>query len=52
MAFKQEHSIASKLWANEAALSRLYGGIHYSFDNQEGLNCGNAIATNVNNLAL
>ena len=38
--------------ANEAALSRLYGGIHYSFDNQEGLNCGNAIATNVNNLAL
>jgi len=29
--------------ANEAALSRLYGGIHYSFDNLEGLNCGNAI---------
>ena len=29
--------------ANEAALSRLYGGIHYSFDNVEGLNCGNAI---------
>lgn len=29
--------------AEEAALSRLYGGIHYSFDNEEGLNCGNAI---------
>jgi len=29
--------------ANEAALSRLYGGIHFSFDNFEGLYCGNAI---------
>ncbi len=26
--------------ANEAALSRLYGGIHFSFDNQDGLDAG------------
>jgi len=38
--------------ANEAAVSRLYGGIHYTFDNQEGLTCGNAIALNVKNLNL
>ncbi len=38
--------------SNEAAISRMYGGIHYPFDNQEGLTCGTAIATNVNNLNL
>jgi len=38
--------------ASEAALSRLYGGIHFTFDNQEGLTCGSIIATNVNNLGL
>jgi membrane-associated phospholipid phosphatase len=26
--------------AEEAALSRLYGGIHYRFDNEEGTRCG------------
>lgn len=26
--------------ANEAVMSRLYGGIHFSFGNIEGLNCG------------
>src|SRR5688572_19523827 len=26
--------------AKEAAMSRLYGGIHYRFDNMEGNNCG------------
>lgn len=26
--------------AKEAAMSRLYGGIHYRFDNEEGLKCG------------
>jgi hypothetical protein len=26
--------------AKEAAISRLYGGIHYRFDNMEGNNCG------------
>jgi hypothetical protein len=37
--------------ANEAAISRLYGGIHYSFDNNEGLTCGNQLAQNVLNLS-
>lgn len=26
--------------AREAAMSRLYGGIHYRFDNEEGIKCG------------
>jgi len=30
--------------AAEAAISRLYGGIHYSFDNNDGLACGKCIA--------
>ncbi len=29
--------------ANEAGLSRIYGGIHWSFDNEEGLACGDLI---------
>ncbi|MBC7921498.1 MAG: phosphatase PAP2 family protein [Ferruginibacter sp.] len=29
--------------AEEAALSRLYGGIHYRFDNDAGLACGKAV---------
>ena len=29
--------------AEEAALSRLYGGIHYRFDNEAGLTCGRNI---------
>ncbi len=29
--------------ANEAGLSRIYGGIHWSFDNTEGLACGDLI---------
>lgn len=33
--------------AQEAAISRLYGGIHYSFDNNNGLLCGQLIAANV-----
>ena len=33
--------------AEEAAVSRLYGGIHYEFDNDEGLSCGKLIADNV-----
>lgn len=31
--------------AEQAALSRLYGGIHYRSDNEEGLKCGAHIAT-------
>ncbi|SEF53194.1 phosphatase PAP2 family protein [Algoriphagus boritolerans] len=31
-------------WANEAAMSRVYGGIHYRFDAEVGLNQGKAVA--------
>lgn len=34
--------------ANEAAVSRLYGGIHWSFDNQDGFNQGQCIGEIVN----
>ncbi|MGV3529913.1 MAG: vanadium-dependent haloperoxidase [Flavisolibacter sp.] len=37
-------------YAREAAMSRLYGGIHYRFDNDEGLTCGQHIAANVEQL--
>lgn len=33
--------------AQEAASSRLYGGIHYRFDNENGYRCGQLIADNV-----
>lgn len=33
--------------AHEAAISRLYGGIHYSFDNNNGFICGQLVAANV-----
>ena len=36
--------------AEEAAASRLYGGIHYGFDNLNGLRCGKLIAGNVQQL--
>jgi hypothetical protein len=36
--------------ANEAKMSRLYGGIHFTFDNEEGFNCGTAVGNNVINL--
>ncbi len=36
--------------AEEAAISRLYGGIHFVFGNQAGLNLGNIVGQNVNNL--
>jgi hypothetical protein len=35
--------------ANECALSRLYGGIHYPMDNEKGLQLGRAIGDNVLN---
>lgn len=34
--------------ANEAALSRLYGGIHWPFDNQDGFNQGQCIGEIIN----
>ncbi len=33
--------------ADEAAMSRLYGGIHFSFDNQDGLDAGVALGNYV-----
>ncbi len=30
-------------WADEAAISRLYGGIHFSSDNQAGLKLGRRV---------
>ena len=36
--------------AQEAAMSRLYGGIHYRFDNDNGFTCGLRIAANVENI--
>ena len=36
--------------AQEAAISRLYGGIHYAFDNVNGFVCGQKIAINVEQL--
>ncbi len=32
-----------KAQADEAAMSRLYGGIHHRFDNEEGANCGTVV---------
>jgi hypothetical protein len=36
--------------ADEAAVSRLYGGIHYDFGNQTGLMMGRMVGQNVNDL--
>ncbi len=36
--------------AQEAAVSRLYGGIHYGFDNENGFKCGQLIAKNIEQL--
>jgi len=36
--------------ANEAALSRLYGGIHYRASNERGLQCGINVGINVRSL--
>jgi membrane-associated phospholipid phosphatase len=35
---------ALEAWAEEAALSRVYGGIHYRFDSEAGLTQGRAVA--------
>lgn len=37
-------------YAQEAAVSRLYGGIHYRFDNESGYTCGQHIAMNIEHL--
>jgi hypothetical protein len=40
-----EHSVRFQEAAEQAARSRLYGGIHYRSDNEEGLKCGAHIAS-------
>jgi membrane-associated phospholipid phosphatase len=44
----------SSLWAaaQDAGMSRIYGGIHWQFDNQAGLSSGSAIGAWVVNTAL
>jgi membrane-associated phospholipid phosphatase len=37
-------------YAQEAAISRMYAGIHYRFDNENGFTCGQQIAMNVEHL--
>ncbi|MFX6679327.1 phosphatase PAP2 family protein, partial [Acinetobacter baumannii] len=34
-------------WAQDAAMSRLYGGIHFRFDNDAGLQLGRAVGEQV-----
>jgi hypothetical protein len=38
--------------ASEAAVSRLYGGIHYRAGNERGLKCGKEIGKNITNIDL
>jgi hypothetical protein len=40
--FPNEREMFTK-WANEAAMSRVYGGIHYRFDSEEGVETGRTI---------
>jgi hypothetical protein len=40
--FPAEKATFSK-WADEAAMSRVYGGIHYRFDSEEGVETGRTI---------
>lgn len=41
--FPQEKALCEQ-WANEAAESRIYGGIHYRFDAEVGIDQGKAVA--------
>jgi hypothetical protein len=42
-AFGQSVSFAAA--ADQAAVSRFYGGIHYRSDNEQGLVCGKSVAS-------
>lgn len=43
--FFPEQEMELQAYAEEAALSRLYGGIHYRSDNEEGLQLGRRVGT-------
>lgn len=45
--FFPEEQIKLRAMAEEAAESRLFGGIHYRFDNEEGLKLGRVVANHV-----
>ncbi|TMH43599.1 MAG: hypothetical protein E6H59_07735 [Betaproteobacteria bacterium] len=47
MAFFPERQSELHAYAEEAALSRLWGGIHYRSDNDEGLRLGRNVAERV-----
>lgn len=51
-AFFPEGAQSFRAHAEEAALSRLYGGIHFQSDNDEGLKLGRQIGQYVTNIAL
>ena len=42
-AFFPDEAARLNAWAHEAALSRLYGGIHFRTDNEVGLTLGRAV---------
>jgi membrane-associated phospholipid phosphatase len=42
--FFPSDAVQLRAWAEEAAMSRLYGGIHFRFDNDEGLALGRKVA--------
>ncbi len=46
-AFFPDRARELQAWAEEAAMSRLYGGIHFRSDNDEGLKFGRAIGRRV-----
>jgi hypothetical protein len=48
--FPQESSFCRK-WAEEAAVSRIYGGIHFRFDAEAGLKQGRDVASYTINIA-
>ncbi len=50
--FFPDDAVQIDAWAEEAALSRLYGGIHYRFDNEAGLLLGRQIGKTVLERAL
>lgn len=46
-AFFPRHALELDDWAEEAALSRLYGGIHWRHENEQGLRLGRSLARRV-----
>ena len=47
-AYLPAHADTVRKWAAEAAMSRLWGGIHFRFDNDEGLALGRQVGSTAN----